>query len=1178
MSSRRSSVADGASIHANSSGVNSNSNTNAGSSKISTAAAAGGGGVSGKPQRRGSVASSPVAASPLGLGTASINTTIKGIPFAQPLPHVRRAVRGSGSAHAARLASSLDVKYSDPASQTNMPHAAGSIGINLNNYKPSSANNFAQLHSAANNSSTLAVPSNRLNSNSNYGSSLPAMPFLSMSAMTNMSSMQEDPSLIFPQSFGAFGTSSLSLEADSGSTSIANQSPQLPRRPSDPDFAPLLFAFDDLNVLSPPPSVISEFPAPTSMAVPLPQQRRLSNLSLLMGMNGFFPKNSNTFPTMDEDFSQYLNVDDDMSTANPSANSNAMLTDQIDTHLLFPESVAAFSMNPSSASANYNPAGNTMYSSSAPTPRMFSEDVGGYYNQSNMASSLSSSVFSTLLLEAMERNEERPFSPPLDLGEEKIGSESPYSVSNPKAPIPSFQFSNQLDASITSSAGGTNGTDDYEDYEDDSDMDAFFPRASGVHAQPLEEASENGDLEEEEEEEDEEDDDGEEEEVFSKRKGGQSGSMVKQPISKFVDAQQKSGLSPVGRTPLFQEASGMTATFPVVIKKEARSQSVSHGGESSSRPINYNTTQNPALRSSLPHPQRINPSSASSIPLHQNPLLQHLATNSNNSHNAVQPTGGSSASPIPSSPSNTTTSTEYEDNDSSFDSSSPQTPTMDDEWVPNAAQTHGAGATSLHPKDAAASQNQNNSVKVGKSATNPAPNVSSSSSSSSSGRSNANQADSPVLPKASHGSLGALGTSISGGGVGGSGSGGRPRDYQCSVCRKWFLRRQDLRRHEVTHSKVKAFQCPLGCGTTFGRSDALSRHPSKLYILDQMTAAVGVYSFQDMKPEQALYTMDAGHTSDRFDSNGSGGHANVSMGGEVFKAEPQTETGSNASKNLMDRPELQQPQLQVEHSQGFMLLHDAFQLSETGTSNMGYHAPLSPPLARNAAAVLAQMNMHPRNHPQNHVDHPNYLHQDGINQHTLQYYNLYQASPPSSAQISPAIHHPTFSQHNNPTSQHPLLAQQNYVPSPPEQIPRPVLDSSYPLQYAKKELPAKIHSQKLPFSRDNLDQDVSKHEETTHTVDANEAKESDELVSTSAEGSSDSKPGKQSSAKRLTNGKSSGIGSDRRPRDHRCGVCHKGFLRKQDLSRHEVTHSSVKAFSCPMGCGTTFGRSDAMAR
>ncbi|KAJ3245386.1 hypothetical protein HDU78_009486 [Chytriomyces hyalinus] len=1088
MSSRRSSVADGASIHANSAGANSNTNSNAGSSKISTAAAAGGGGVSGKPQRRGSVASSPVAASPLGLGAASINTAMKGIPFAQPLPHVRRAVRGSGSAHAARLASSLDVKYSDPASQTNMPHTAGSIGINLSNYKPSGANNFAQLHSAANNSSTLAVPSTRLNSNSNYGSSLPAMPFLSMSAMTNMSSMQDDPSMIFPQSFGAFGASSLSLEGDSGSTSVANQSPQLPRRPSDPDFAPLLFAFDDLNVLSPPPSVISEFPAPTSMsmAMPLPQQRRLSNLSLLMGMNGFFPKNTNAFPTMDEDFSQYLNVDDDMSTANPSINSNAMLTDQIDTHLLFPESAAAFSMNTSSASANYNPAGNTMYSSSAPTPRMFSEDVGGYYNQGNMASSLSSSVFSTLLLEAMERNEERPFSPPLDLGEEKIGSVSPYSVSNPKAPSPSFQLSNQLDASITSSAGGTNGTDDYEDYEDDSDMDAFFPRTSGIHAQRLEEeASENGDLEDEEEEEDEEDDDGEEEEVFPKRKVGQNGSMVKQPI--------KSALSHVGLTPQFQEASGMPATFPVVIKKEARSQSLSHGGESSSRSLNNNTTQNPTLRSSLSHPQRINPSSASAIPLHQNPLLQHLA-NSNSNHNSngpIQPAGGSSASPIPSSPSNTTTSTEYEDNDSSFDSSSPQTPTMDDEWVPNAAQTHGAGATNLHPKDAMVSQNQHNSVKVGKSATNPAPNVSSSSSSSSSGRSNAHQADSPVLPKASHGSLGALGTSSGGGGVGGSGGGGRPRDYQCSVCRKWFLRRQDLRRHEVTHSKT----------------------PEQTnHILDQMTAAVGLYSFQDMKPEQALYTMDAGHTSDRFDSNGSAGHGG-SMGGEVFIAEPQTETGSTTGKNLMDRTELQQPQLQVEHSQGFMLLHDAFQLSETGTSaNTGYHAPLSPPLARNAAAVLAQMNMHPRNQPQNHLDHPNYLNQDRINQHTLQLYNLYHASPPSSAQISPAIHHPTFSQHNT-SSQHPLLTQQNYVPSSPEQIQRPVLDSSYPLQFVKKELPAQIHSQQLQLTQDNLDQDIRKLEETAHTTDANETKECDDSFSASAEGSSDSsKPGKQTTA------------------------------------------------------------------
>ncbi|KAJ3265739.1 hypothetical protein HDU77_004006 [Chytriomyces hyalinus] len=52
----------------------------------------------------------------------------------------------------------------------------------------------------------------------------------------------------------------------------------------------------------------------------------------------------------------------------------------------------------------------------------------------------------------------------------------------------------------------------------------------------------------------------------------------------------------------------------------------------------------------------------------------------------------------------------------------------------------------------------------------------------------------------------------------------RPRDFFCEVCRNRFLRRQDLARHSVTHSKTKAHVCPLGCGTSFGRSDALTRH------------------------------------------------------------------------------------------------------------------------------------------------------------------------------------------------------------------------------------------------------------------------------------------------------------------------------------------------------------------
>ncbi|TPX74433.1 hypothetical protein CcCBS67573_g04298 [Chytriomyces confervae] len=52
----------------------------------------------------------------------------------------------------------------------------------------------------------------------------------------------------------------------------------------------------------------------------------------------------------------------------------------------------------------------------------------------------------------------------------------------------------------------------------------------------------------------------------------------------------------------------------------------------------------------------------------------------------------------------------------------------------------------------------------------------------------------------------------------------RPRDFQCTICQNRFLRRQDLSRHEVTHTRSKEYVCPFGCGSCFGRSDALSRH------------------------------------------------------------------------------------------------------------------------------------------------------------------------------------------------------------------------------------------------------------------------------------------------------------------------------------------------------------------
>ncbi|KAJ3232429.1 hypothetical protein HDU81_002981 [Chytriomyces hyalinus] len=52
----------------------------------------------------------------------------------------------------------------------------------------------------------------------------------------------------------------------------------------------------------------------------------------------------------------------------------------------------------------------------------------------------------------------------------------------------------------------------------------------------------------------------------------------------------------------------------------------------------------------------------------------------------------------------------------------------------------------------------------------------------------------------------------------------RPRDHVCAMCGNKFLRRQDLTRHEVTHSTVKQYACLYACGASFGRSDALGRH------------------------------------------------------------------------------------------------------------------------------------------------------------------------------------------------------------------------------------------------------------------------------------------------------------------------------------------------------------------
>ncbi|KAI8607440.1 hypothetical protein BC830DRAFT_1050766, partial [Chytriomyces sp. MP71] len=50
------------------------------------------------------------------------------------------------------------------------------------------------------------------------------------------------------------------------------------------------------------------------------------------------------------------------------------------------------------------------------------------------------------------------------------------------------------------------------------------------------------------------------------------------------------------------------------------------------------------------------------------------------------------------------------------------------------------------------------------------------------------------------------------------------REFECIVCGKRCIRKQDLTRHMATHTKEKAFVCHFGCGSAFGRADALGRH------------------------------------------------------------------------------------------------------------------------------------------------------------------------------------------------------------------------------------------------------------------------------------------------------------------------------------------------------------------
>lgn len=53
------------------------------------------------------------------------------------------------------------------------------------------------------------------------------------------------------------------------------------------------------------------------------------------------------------------------------------------------------------------------------------------------------------------------------------------------------------------------------------------------------------------------------------------------------------------------------------------------------------------------------------------------------------------------------------------------------------------------------------------------------------------------------------------------------KDRRCKVCYIVFSRSHDLKRHSLSHSKLRAFACDI-CNRAFSRRDALKRHSDRI--------------------------------------------------------------------------------------------------------------------------------------------------------------------------------------------------------------------------------------------------------------------------------------------------------------------------------------------------------------
>ncbi|KAI9349602.1 hypothetical protein BDR26DRAFT_1004013 [Obelidium mucronatum] len=202
----------------------------------------------------------------------------------------------------------------------------------------------------------------------------------------------------------------------------------------------------------------------------------------------------------------------------------------------------------------------------------------------------------------------------------------------------------------------------------------------------------------------------------------------------------------------------------------------------------------------------------------------------------------------------------------------------------------------------------------------------------------------------------------------------------------------------------------------------------------------------------------------------------------------------------------------------------------------------------------------PYRQPQTHVNVPQVPDQPSSPLSPSAIYALlpnYTQELPEKPLLTPVKHEPIVQEHDNSNTQPQLPLQQQQQQASPSPSSSPTA-SEYsftaedPLTNSEQETPEIVGTQNL------------------------HARQSPQHDNTATSTTSSIKSPKSSVSKRRTKKR---IVSKPQTREFQCPTCHRMFLRKQDMQRHEVTHDQVRAFVCPIqGCDSAFVRRDALSR